>query len=68
VTEAAVRLTELLLDATQAAELLNLPRSTLYELVRSGRLPVLRLGRHMRWTRAMLEDALAAQLNGSARP
>jgi excisionase family DNA binding protein len=68
VTEPVVRLTEPLLDSEQAAELLNLPRSTLYELVRSGRLPVLRLGRHMRWTRRMLEDALAAQLNGSARP
>jgi excisionase family DNA binding protein len=68
VTEPLVRLSEPLLDAEQAAALLNLPRSTLYELVRSGRLPVLRLGRHMRWTRAMLEDALAAQLNGSARP
>lgn len=65
--ESAVRLDEPLLDAAQVAALLNLPRSTVYELTRSGRLPVLRLGRHLRWTRLMLEAALAAQLEGEPR-
>jgi excisionase family DNA binding protein len=67
VTEPVVRLTEPLLDAKEAAALLNVPRSTLYELVRCGRLPALRLGRHLRWSRAMLEAALAAQLEPERR-
>lgn len=38
-------LDEPLLDANEAAKLLKVPRSTLYELVRSRGLPHIRLGR-----------------------
>jgi len=45
---------EPLLDADEAAELLHVPRSTIYELVRSRRLPHVRLGRSLRFTREQL--------------
>lgn len=47
-------LTEPLLNADEAAQLLHVPRSTLYELVRSRRLPHVRLGRSLRFTREQL--------------
>jgi excisionase family DNA binding protein len=40
--------------ADEAAELLNVPRSTVYELVRSHHLPHVRLGRSLRFTREQL--------------
>ncbi len=49
-------LAEPLLDADEAAQLLHVPRSTLYELVRSRGLPHVRIGeRGLRFTRAALE-------------
>lgn len=47
-------LDEPLLNADEAAQLLHVPRSTLYELVRSRRLPHVRVGRGLRFTRAEL--------------
>lgn len=47
-------LTEPLLNADEAAKLLHVPRSTLYELVRSRHLPHIRVGRGLRFTRADL--------------
>lgn len=45
-------LTEPLLDANDAARLLKVPRSTLYELVRSRGLPHVKIGRRgLRFTR-----------------
>jgi excisionase family DNA binding protein len=44
-------LSEPLLDADEAAQLLHVPRSTLYELVRSRHLPHVRVGRGLRFTR-----------------
>jgi excisionase family DNA binding protein len=44
-------LTEPLLNADEAAQLLHVPRSTLYELVRSRHLPHVRVGRSLRFTR-----------------
>lgn len=44
-----------LLNSSEAARLLHVPRSTLYELVRSGGLPYVRIGRRgLRFTRADL--------------
>lgn len=45
---------EPLLNADEAAQLLHVPRSTLYELVRSRRLPHVRVGRSLRFTRVHL--------------
>lgn len=48
-------ISEPLLDANEAARLLRVPRSTLYELVRSRGLPYVRIGRRgLRFTRADL--------------
>jgi len=48
-------LAEPLLDAREAAKLLHVPRSTLYELVRSRGLPHVKIGqRGLRFTRADL--------------
>jgi len=47
-------LAEPLLDAREAAKLLQVPRSTLYELVRSRGLPHIKVGRGLHFTRADL--------------
>jgi excisionase family DNA binding protein len=47
-----------LLRPVQAAELLAVKPSWVYEAVRTGRLPCVRVGRHIRFTRKMLEDWL----------
>lgn len=48
---------EPLLNAAEAARLLNVPRTTLYELVRSRGLPHVRIGvRGLRFTRADLRN------------
>jgi excisionase family DNA binding protein len=52
-------LSEPLLNAAEAAELLHVPRSTLYELVRSRHLPHVRVGRGLRFTRADLSQWVA---------
>lgn len=57
----ARRLEGPLLRPDQAAELLAVKRSWVYEAVRTGKLPCLRIGRHIRFTRAMLEEWLADQ-------
>jgi excisionase family DNA binding protein len=48
-----------LLRPVDAAELLSVRPSWIYEAVRTNRLPCLRVGRHIRFTREMLEGWLA---------
>jgi excisionase family DNA binding protein len=50
-----------LLRPEQAAALLAVKPSWIYDAVRAGRLPCLRVGRHIRFTKAMLENWLADQ-------
>ena len=50
-----------LLRPDEAAHLLSVKTSWIYEAVRSGRVPCLRVGRHIRFTRTMLEAWLAEQ-------
>ena len=58
-------LTQLLLTADEAAELLHVPRSTVYELVRSRGLPYVRIGeRGLRFTRGGLEEWVASHTYG----
>ena len=52
------RLDAPLLKPEQAAELLSVRVSWIYDAVRSGRLPCLRVGKHIRFTRQMLEQWL----------
>ena len=54
----ALRLDTPLLKPEQAAELLAVRTSWIYEAVRTNRLPCLRIGRHIRFTREMLEEWL----------
>jgi excisionase family DNA binding protein len=65
-TAAADLLAEPLLDANEAARLLHVPRSTLYELVRSRGLPHIKVGRALRFTRADLAVWIGANSHGSA--
>jgi excisionase family DNA binding protein len=54
-----VMLDDPLLKPEQAAALLAVRTSWIYEAVRDGRLPCLRVGRHIRFTRALLEQWLS---------
>jgi excisionase family DNA binding protein len=54
-------LTEPLLTPADAAELLHVRPSWVYEAVRGRRLPHLRLGKHVRFERLSLEAWIAAQ-------
>lgn len=57
-----------LLTSDEAARLLRVPRSTLYELVRSRGLPHVRIGdRALRFMRADLEDWIAENTYGTRR-
>ena len=47
-----------LLRPEQAAALLSVKTSWVYDAVRTGRLPCLRVGKHIRFTHTMLEDWL----------
>lgn len=60
-TNPGVELSSPLLRASDAAELLSVRTSWIYEAVRTGQLPCLRIGRHIRFTRAMLEEWLAGR-------
>ena len=52
----ALSLDEPLLDVEQAAALLAVRPSWIRDATRAGRLPCIRVGKHMRFTRPMLED------------
>ena len=58
---------EPLLDAAAAAGLLSVKPSWIYEAVRSGRLPHLKVGRHIRFLRTDLEDWVIGQRAGQSR-
>jgi excisionase family DNA binding protein len=60
--------TESLLTADEAAQLLHVPRSTVYELVRSRGLPHVRIGeRGLRFTRSDLGSWIAENTYGTRR-
>jgi len=52
-------LNEPLLNAVQAAQLLAVRPAWIYSAVREGRLPHVRLGRHVRFLRSDLETLVA---------
>jgi len=47
-----------LLTAEEVAELLNIPRSTVSDYARRGVLPSIKLGRHRRFVRSDIADAI----------
>jgi len=62
-------LAEPLLDAAAAARLLSVRPSWIYEAVRAGRLPHLKIGRHIRFLRSDLESwVLTTRAGGSPAP
>lgn len=61
---AGLSLTEPLLNAPEAAELLNVRVSWVHEAVRERVLPCIRVGRHLRFTKGMLEDWIDGQFDG----
>ncbi len=56
----------LLLKPSEVAEALGVGRTTAYELIRTGRLPTIRVGRSVRVPRAELERWLTDQTTGVA--
>jgi excisionase family DNA binding protein len=58
---ASRRLDGPLLRPDQAAALLSVKPSWVYDAVRTGRLPCIRVGRHIRFTHTMLEEWLQEQ-------
>lgn len=63
-----LRHSEPLLTTDEAARLLRVPRSTLYELVRSRGLPHVRIGeRGLRFTRSDLDEWIAENTYGTRR-
>ncbi len=64
---AASRLDELL-TAGEVAELLHLPRSTVSDYARRGVLPSIKLGRHRRFVRSDVADAIERLRLGRASP
>jgi excisionase family DNA binding protein len=67
--DAVVSLDRRLLTARDVSTLLRVPVSTVYELTRGGRLPCLRIGRAVRFSREDLEAHLASHrgTSGGAR-
>jgi excisionase family DNA binding protein len=62
-------LAEPLLDAAAAARLLSVRPSWIYEAVRAGHLPHLKIGRHIRFLRSDLESwVLTRRVGRSAAP
>jgi len=59
-----VDLDEPLLTPPQAAALLAVRTSWIYEAARAGRIPCLHVGRHLRFTRAALETWVHQQCQG----
>jgi excisionase family DNA binding protein len=57
-----------LLTAGEVAELLRLPVSTIYDLARTGRLPHLKIGRALRFSRSDRARAAARGCGGRAAP
>jgi excisionase family DNA binding protein len=53
-----------LMTATEVAELLDVPVSTVREWGRNGTLPRVKLGRHVRFIRAQVEVAIINASNG----
>jgi excisionase family DNA binding protein len=63
-TAEVLSLDEPLLDVARAAELLSVRVSWIRQATRSGYLPCVKVGKHVRYTRSMLEAWLAEQRAG----
>lgn len=57
-------LSEPLLDAANAARLLGIPQSSVYEYAKRGVLPHVKIGKHVKFIRSDLEQALIERRSG----
>ena len=56
-----------LLTAAEVSKLVQLPQRTVENMAREGRLPVIRIGRHVRFSRAAVEATVLEAME-SGRP
>jgi excisionase family DNA binding protein len=56
-----------ILTVGEAAELLRIPRSTVYKLAQLGKIPAQKVGRHWRFHRATLIDWIAGKNNSDGK-
>jgi excisionase family DNA binding protein len=66
--QTCLSLSEPLLNAPEAAELLNVRLSWVRDAAREGVLLCVRVGRHLRFTKTMLEDWLLERFNDGSEP
>jgi len=59
---------QLLMRAEEVARVLGLGRSKVYELMQSGALPVVRIGRSVRVARVALEEWVRTNTSSYERP
>lgn len=57
--DTAPPVSEPLLDAAEMARLVNLPKSCVYEKARTGAIPSIRVGKHVRFNRSAVLAALS---------
>lgn len=55
-----------ILTVEEAAELLKIPRSSVYKLAQEGKIPAKKVGRHWRFHRGVLLCYVAGTLNSDA--
>ncbi|MEJ2261800.1 MAG: helix-turn-helix domain-containing protein [Anaerolineales bacterium] len=56
-----------ILTVDEAAELLRIPRSTVYKLAQLGKIPAQKVGRHWRFHRDTLVDWIAGKGQGEEK-
>lgn len=64
----ATRTPELLLKITDAADVLSIGRSTVYELIAAGHLETVHIGRAVRVTTASIEAFVDRERSGQQQP
>ena len=52
-----------ILNVEEAADLLRIPRSSVYKLAQEGKIPAQKVGRHWRFNRVTLLNWVAGQVN-----
>ena len=52
-----------ILTVDEAAELLRIPRSSVYKLAQEGKIPAQKVGKHWRFNRAILMNWVAGGIN-----
>jgi excisionase family DNA binding protein len=57
-------LDEPLLDASEVSALLGIPKASVYEYARDGRLPCICIGRHRKFVRRDLAEAVSRMRTG----